>query len=519
MIKLIEKQKIIISHYREGKSQRQIERELGINRRTISKYIKDYENKKAKLANSKSNCNKEELIADLVEDPKYDTSNRKKVKLTDEIMSRINFYLRENEVKRAEGRAKQQKKKIDIYEALREEGFDLSYSTVCSTIRNVEKEAKEAYIRQEYELGEACEFDWGEVKLTIAGKNKTLQMSVFTSAKGDYRSGNLYHNQKTEAFLDTHASFFEEIGGVYKEMAYDNTRVMVARFVGRSEKEPTEELLKLSIYYGFSFRFTNTYQAHEKGHVERSVEYVRRKIFSKKDEFSSVEEAREYFRLGLKKLNLKPRVLNKGKSAYEILKEEKDYLLPLPPRYDTARIVEARVDKYSCITVDGSHYSVPDYLVGQFIFTKIYPDKIIGYHNQKRVAWHQRRYGAQEWSIDINHYLVTLKVKPGALKRSSALAQLKPRLKGIYQKYYKGQEKSFIELLELIAASSLYRVEQAIALLEKINPTGISTEKIKTIVERNNSTPKNITHLSDTEANSKKIVDIYAEILKEVSTV
>jgi hypothetical protein len=82
----------------------------------------------------------------------------------------------------------------------------------------------------------------GEVKLTIAGKNKTLQMSVFTSAKGDYRSGNLYHNQKTEAFLDTHASFFEEIGGVYKEMVYDNTRVMVARFVGRSEKEPTDAL-------------------------------------------------------------------------------------------------------------------------------------------------------------------------------------------------------------------------------------------------------------------------------------
>jgi len=517
MIKLIEKQKIIISHYREGKSQRQTERDLGINRRTISKYIKDYENKKAKLANSKGNCNKEELIADLVENPRYDTSSRKKVKLTDKIISRIKFYLRENDTKRAEGRVKQQKKKIDIYEALREEGFDISYSTVCSTIRNIEKEAKEAYIRQEYELGEACEFDWGEVKLTISGKNKTLQMSVFTSAKGDYRSGDLYYNQKTEAFLDTHASFFEEIGGVYKEMVYDNTRVMVARFVGRSEKEPTEALLKLSIYYGFNFRFTNTYQAHEKGHAERSVEYVRRKIFSKKDEFSSVEEARKYFKTGLKELNSKPRV--KGKSADEILREEKDYLLPLPPKYDTARIVESRVDKYSCITVDGNHYSVPDHLVGQFIFTKIYPDKIICYHNQKRVAWHQRRYGAQEWSIDINHYLMTLKLKPGALKRSTALAQLKPRLKDIYQKYYQGQEKSFIGLLELIAASNLDRVERAIALLEKINPSGISTEKIKTIVERNYSTPKDITPLSDTEANSKKIVDIYAEILKEVSRV
>ena len=116
---------------------------------------------KAKLTDSKGNSNKEELIADIVENPKYDTSNRKKVKLTEEIIDRIKFYLRENETKRAEGKAKQQKKKIDIYEALKEEGFDISYSTTCNTIRKINKEAKEAYIRQEYAFGEVCEFDWG----------------------------------------------------------------------------------------------------------------------------------------------------------------------------------------------------------------------------------------------------------------------------------------------------------------------------------------------------------------------
>jgi len=58
MIKLIEKQKIIISPYRKGKSQRQISKDLNINRRTIGKYIKDYEDKKAKLVNSKSNYHK-----------------------------------------------------------------------------------------------------------------------------------------------------------------------------------------------------------------------------------------------------------------------------------------------------------------------------------------------------------------------------------------------------------------------------------------------------------------------------
>lgn len=71
--------------------------------------------------------------------------------MTDKILDRIKFYLRENITKRAEGRAKQQKKKIDIYEALREEGLDISYTTICSTIRNIKKENKEAYIRQEYE--------------------------------------------------------------------------------------------------------------------------------------------------------------------------------------------------------------------------------------------------------------------------------------------------------------------------------------------------------------------------------
>ncbi len=515
MIKLIEKQKIIISYLRKGKSQRQIAREMDLNRRTIAKYIKDYETKKARLTGSKGNSNQEELIADIVEDPRYDTSNRKKVKLTEEVIDRIKFYLRENETKRTEGKAKQQKKKIDIHEALKEEGFDIGYTTTCNTVRKINKEAKEAYIRQEYKLGEVCEFDWGEVKLVIDGKKKTLQMSVFTTARGDYRFGDLYHNQKTEAFLDTNASFFTEVGGVYKEMVYDNARVMVARFVGKSEKEPTEALLKLSIYYGFRFRFTNTYQAHEKGHVERSVEYIRRKIFSKKDEFSSLEEARQYFKRELKRLNAKPR--KDTKSAYEILQEEGDYLLPLPPRYDTARITEARVDRYACITVDGNHYSVPDYLVGKFVFIKIYPDRIICYHSEKKIVSHKRKYGRKKWSIDITHYLRTLKLKPGALKRSTAFGQLQPRLKAIYQKYYQGKEKHFIELLELTAEHNLVAVEQAITLLEKVNPTGINTEKIRMIVERKDDTSSKIIYPSDIEIQAQRIVNLYTDMLNEVS--
>ena len=49
MIKLIQKQDILIMFLRDGKSQRAIERETGISRKTISKYIKEYEQRKAQL--------------------------------------------------------------------------------------------------------------------------------------------------------------------------------------------------------------------------------------------------------------------------------------------------------------------------------------------------------------------------------------------------------------------------------------------------------------------------------------
>ena len=56
------------------------------------------------------------LTEDIVSIAKYDSSSRSKIKLTDEIIEKIEFHLKENEVKRATGRSKQQKKNIDIVE-------------------------------------------------------------------------------------------------------------------------------------------------------------------------------------------------------------------------------------------------------------------------------------------------------------------------------------------------------------------------------------------------------------------
>lgn len=49
MITLKYKQKIIIAYYNKQKLQRVIAQELGLNRRTMAKYIKDYGRKRTQL--------------------------------------------------------------------------------------------------------------------------------------------------------------------------------------------------------------------------------------------------------------------------------------------------------------------------------------------------------------------------------------------------------------------------------------------------------------------------------------
>ncbi|MDD5659884.1 MAG: IS21 family transposase [Actinomycetota bacterium] len=514
MLKLIDKQKIIIKYFNEGFSKRKIERELHISRKTIRRYIDEYEKKKSQLMEQKAEDIG--LITDICQKPRYNTSNRAKVKLNEQIIQRINFFLKENQNKKASGRSKQVMKKIDIHEALISEGFDIGYTTVCCAITDIAKQSKEAFIRQEHIPGQTAEFDWGEVKLIIGQKQAILQMSVFTTAYGNYCYADLYCNQKTESFLDSHANFFEEVGGIHKEILYDNARTVIARFVGRNHKEPTGELLKLSAYYNFSFRFCNISRANEKGHVERSVEYVRRKVFSRRDKFESLDAARLYLKEKLVELNQKPQILLNGSTAMEMLNVERAHLYLKPPRYDCARKVEARVNKYSCIGLGGCYYSVPDSFVGEFVTVKAYPDRIICFYKDEMVASHKRLYGNHEWKVDINHYIRTLKIKPGALAQSTAFAQMESSLKNIYNKYFIGSEKRFVELLEMAGEIGLAKIEDAVAELEEINPGLVDLDKIIVICSRKKESFECFRQRenSQIEKSSREMLFLYSQMLE-----
>lgn len=83
MITLSQKQQIIISAFRDGKSLRAIARDTGIDRGTITKYVRNYEDKRRQLLEQNDTVDIKELTDCIVEKPKYDSSNRGKRKLTE----------------------------------------------------------------------------------------------------------------------------------------------------------------------------------------------------------------------------------------------------------------------------------------------------------------------------------------------------------------------------------------------------------------------------------------------------
>ncbi|MBC8343488.1 MAG: IS21 family transposase [Bacteroidetes bacterium] len=486
MISMSTKQDIIIRWFREGNSERKISRELKISRTTVRRYIKEYQ--KAKSLLLENEFHDDQLIDNIVKSPRYNSFNRGKRKLNMEVIKEIDRLLAINDQKRSRGLHKQLMKKIDILEHIQEKGFNIGYTSVCNYIREKTARPKEAYIRQVYTPGDTCEFDWGEVKLNINGCYKTFNMAVFFPALSNYRFAILFVRQDSASFQQAHVNFFDHVGGVYHIMVYDNMRVVISKFVGISEKEPTEALLKLSIYYNFRFRFCNAYRGNEKGHVERSVEFIRRKAFSLKDDFKSMEEANRWLLKTCNSLNTCYNRILGGKKAIDLFKQEKEYLYPAPPRFDCASMDQGRVDKYSVVSFATNRYSVPDHLVGKIVDIKIYPEKLVCYYEKQKICEHERHYGQNDWHIDLEHYLNTLKVKPGALAGSLALKTAPKEVSKIYQAYFTNNPKSFVELLLFNRDNNIGfdKVNKAIEKLKIICPNDISFDKIKALCMQKN---------------------------------
>ena len=439
----------IFSDLHDGLSVRQIHRNRHVSRQTVQKF-KDIYDKAVVDYGSEDAA----LIELLHTQFAYKKCEREKTALVKVTTDRIDSLLEENAVlKRTAGMRKLVKNKKTIYSILCYEGYNVSYSSVCTYIRNKDKSneeptSEEAFPRLHHLAGEEVEFDWGEFSLLIGGSLIHFQMAVFTFCHSNYRIAYLYKNQNTLSFYDAHVRFFREVGGIPKIMIYDNMRIVVKAFNGR-QKELTDCLINLEAFYRFKSRLCNSHAGNEKGQVERSVDVVRQQVFAKRYKYDSFEEACNWLQEQLIVLNQTP-LSSSTKNIVELSKEDLAAIRSVNPHKSDMPCFEIdrySVDKYSTINFLGNHYSVPDFLVNKEVDVKIYANEIeIKYQGKQQTKWYIAQ-GKDNWMIKIDHYLNTLLRKPGAVHQSEALCQAPEVIRNIYNIGFNDTPKQFIELL------------------------------------------------------------------------
>ncbi len=310
---------------------------------------------------------------------------------------------------------------------------ELSYSTVRDYVRVRRAEIEiaagrrvDAFVPQEHGPGAEAEVDFGDVWVILSGVKTKCYLFVFRlshSGKGIHR---IYPTQAQEAFLEGHIDAFEAIGGVpVKHIRYDNLTPAVSKvLIGRNRDENRRWSLFRS-HYGFDAFYCEPGidGAHEKGGVEGEVGRFRRNHLSPMPVVDSLAQLNESIR-GWDEADDERRISTRIRTVGQDFALEQPLLAPLPvERFDPGLSLTPRVDRSALITVRMARYSVPARLIGRRVRVSLRASEVIVFEDRKEVARHPRVVARGGQSVDLDHYLDVLKIKPGALPGSTALAR------------------------------------------------------------------------------------------------
>jgi hypothetical protein len=230
-----------------------------------------------------------------------------------------------------------------------------------------------------------------------------------------------YPRECTETFQDAHVAAFAFFGGVPVKTDYDNSKIAVARIVGR-ERELTREFLRLEAHFLFRHRFCAVARGNEKGHVESLVGYGRRNFLVPVPSFASWGELNAYLRQRCRD-DLARQLWGQTQTKAELLKDDRRAMLPLPGEsFEARRVAQTRANSLSLVRFDANDYSVPVAYAHHELTVKGGIEEVRIAEKTQLVAVHKRIWERQQVSFDPLHYLALLERKPGAFDSARPLA-------------------------------------------------------------------------------------------------
>jgi len=273
-------------------------------------------------------------------------------------------------------------KATQIYEKLREHGYNGSYTTVSIYTQKYRQKKRKAYHELEFLPGEEAQVDWMEERLPIG----IAYGFVFILSYSRYLYVKFYPRHTLEFFLDGHIEAFREVSGTARTNRYDNLKsVVISR---KPELRLNAQFLDFARHYGFSIHPCNPYRANEKGRVERVIRDIR--DFLRVNTFKDIGDLnRKVSAWRIERNNRTHRVTEKTPS--EALKEER--LKPLPAIHcQPYRTVTAMASTTGFVEFDTNRYSVTSSYSDMACEIRAYPEHLEITVKGKKIAIHKRSF-------------------------------------------------------------------------------------------------------------------------------
>src|SRR6266540_4567863 len=142
---------------------------------------------------------------------------------------------------------------------------ELSHKVAESSVRRYVRERKqqlglgsgEIYIPQSYQWGQEAQIDWYEAWVLFGEEQQKAQIFSCRSMASGGAFHRAYPRATQQAFLEAHEAAFDNFGGVFRVLRYDNLGSAVRKILRGREREETIRFIAFRSHWGYEASFAH----------------------------------------------------------------------------------------------------------------------------------------------------------------------------------------------------------------------------------------------------------------------
>ena len=315
-----------------------------------------------------------------------------------------------------------------LFEGLQAEGYRGAYDSVQRFTKQWKSDQtrptlKEAFVPLVFAPGDACQFDWSQECVEIAGVTLNIKVAHFRLAYSRQMFVAAYPCETQEMVLDAHNRAFAFFGGVPKRMIYDNLKTVVDSILVGKDRHFNRRFMALANHYLFEPVACTPASGWEKGQIENQVGNIREWLFTPKACFASFTALNDWLAKRCRELAQRKHPVEATRTIADCFLQEGPSLRVITSPFDGYIEEMLRVSSTCLVRVERNRYSVPAEFAGKVVSVRLYAGKVRIIADGKLIADHERRFGRDQLICDPWHYLSVLEKKPGSLRNGAPFVE------------------------------------------------------------------------------------------------